>query len=374
MRKLKSEDLKLLEQICQLKQISLWKTMCEYLKSTYKKVKYTKDYIYAEGDIPIALVAHLDTVFSTPPQDIYYDSKKCVMWSPDGLGADDRAGVFAILKILQTGLRPHVIFTTDEEKGGVGASQLVLVEKKHPFNKLKYMIQLDRRGANDCVFYECDNKKFTKYIESFGFTENFGSFSDISILCPAWKVAGVNLSVGYEDEHTTVEILHTNLLLLTISKVVNMLNAATDASFFKFVPCKWYGKYYYSEKDKKDSKEFYDFLSGYDTYDDYMYGTYGYNLLTDDVVCDKCGKVFLEYETIPVELSNHGLIYVCPDCLSVDEVAWCYSCGEAYAIEDAESDNGLCYTCRAELEKRKQEERIKLNELRRNKTESKAST
>ena len=345
--------------------------MCEYLKSTYKKVKYTKDFIYAEGNIPVALVAHLDTVFSIPPSDIYYDSRKGVIWSPDGLGADDRAGVFAILKILQAGFRPHVIFTTDEEKGGVGASQLILVEKKQPFNKLKYIIQLDRRGSNDCVFYECDNKKFTKYVESFGFSENFGSFSDISILCPAWKVAGVNLSVGYYNEHSEIETLHTNSLLATISKVINMLNAAHDAQYFKFVPCKWFSKYY---TNKKNTKEFYDFLSGYDAYDDYQYGTYGYNLLTDDVVCDKCGKVFLEYETIPVERSDHSLIYICPDCMSVDEVAWCYSCGEAYDIEDPSKDNGLCYTCKAELEKKKQEERIKLNELRKDKAGSKTSS
>ena len=41
--------------------------------------------------------------------------QKNVMISPDGLGADDRAGVFMIMNIVKAGFRPHVIFTTDEE-------------------------------------------------------------------------------------------------------------------------------------------------------------------------------------------------------------------------------------------------------------------
>lgn len=352
MRKLKKEDLLLIEQICQLKQISLWKTMYEFLKNTYDEVKSTKDFIYAEGDIPIALVAHLDTVFSQPPKNIYYDPNKGVVWSPEGLGADDRAGVFAILKIIKSGLRPHIIFTTDEEKGGVGASQLIMVKPEQPFKKLKYIIQLDRRGTNDCVFYECDNKKFIKYVESFGFAENFGSFSDISILCPAWKIAGVNLSVGYEDEHSVSETLHVNALFLTIQKVINMLKDAKQASHFKYIPAKWYEKYYYSNKKHND---FYDMLSGYD---DYWYGDYGYSLLTDEVICDKCGNVFQEYETIPVELPDHTLKYICPDCLSIDEVGWCVNCGEAYELIEGHNSN-FCYTCEAELEKKRREQNAK---------------
>jgi putative aminopeptidase FrvX len=81
-----------------------------------------------------------------------------VIWSPDALGADDRAGVFAIIKILQSGLRPHIIFTTDEETGGYGAK--ALTSNACPFQDVRYFIELDRQGALDCVFYNCDNKHF----------------------------------------------------------------------------------------------------------------------------------------------------------------------------------------------------------------------
>lgn len=54
---------------------------CEsYLNSTYGKhcVFATKDFIYATGDIPILLVAHLDTVFIDPPK--IYSNVKGTVW------------------------------------------------------------------------------------------------------------------------------------------------------------------------------------------------------------------------------------------------------------------------------------------------------
>lgn len=183
--------------------------MERFLCQKYENVIITKDYIVAIGEIPIALVAHLDTVYKTPVSNLYYDRQKCIMWSPEGLGADDRAGVFAIIKILHEGLRPTIIFTTDEEQGGRGAT--VLGTQNCP-TKLKYMIELDRRGESDCVFYDCYNPEFVKYIESFGFKEAYGSFSDISFLMPPWKVCGVNLSIGYEEEHSYIEQLNTTWL------------------------------------------------------------------------------------------------------------------------------------------------------------------
>ena len=124
MHVLSTKDYKLFEKLVSLRQSELRKAMIQYLKARYNKVLITKDYIVAIGDIPIALVAHMDTVFTHPAENMFYDERKGVLWSPEGLGADDRAGVFSILKILQENLRPSVILTTDEEKGGIGALAL----------------------------------------------------------------------------------------------------------------------------------------------------------------------------------------------------------------------------------------------------------
>ena len=290
--------------------------MTQYLQGKYDNVIATKDYIVAIGEIPIALVAHMDTVFKTPVSDLYYDQRKGVLWSPEGLGADDRAGIFAIIKILQEGLRPSVILTTGEEEGGVGACALTVTYPDCPIPGLKYMIQLDRRGTNDCVFYDCYCPEFVDYVESFGFCERWGSFTDISFLMPEWDIVGVNLSVGYEDEHSLVEILNIGPLFDTIHKVKRMLT----------------------------EKEIPDFL-----YDEAVVtsstwwkrtGVFGQH-------CSKCKKLHSEYELFPVHGLDGKVKFYCPDCI-VGNVEWCDHCGEPFEIA-APATTKLCKECMEEL-------------------------
>lgn len=307
MQVLSPNDLKLFKNLLEASPEKLMRMLNRILCGRYSNLTYTGDYLYAIGDIPIGLVAHVDTVFPEPPEDIYYDREKGVMWSSQGLGADDRAGVFAILKIIQSGLRPTIIFTTDEEVGGLGAAQLVKDFPECPISELKYLIQLDRRGTNDCVFYDCYNEDFITYVESFGFIEAFGTFSDIAELCPAWDVVGVNLSIGYENEHTRYETLHLKPWMATIEKVKRMLKE-------KDIPDFEYIEYSYSYNGTK---------WGYDEkYKDW----YDY---TPHYRCKSCGKSFCEYEVIPTRNKNKKIVYYCPDCC-VDNVTWCLDCGTAY--------------------------------------------
>lgn len=319
MRVLNEQEYGLLERLVSLSQQELHKTLGVYLKGKYKNVIIEKEYIVAIGDIPIALVAHMDTVFYNLPAEVYYDQRKGVLWSPDGLGADDRAGIFAILQIVQSGLRPSIILTTDEERGGIGAQKLAKRECPIPF--LRYLIQLDRRGTCDCVFYECSNGNFIKFIENYGFVEAIGSFSDISFLMPAWKVCGVNLSVGYENEHSTSEVLHINALLSTIEKVKTMLKESTIPRFE-----------YYEVPSK---------LNGYFT--EMNYSTPAEDNPTKPCSC--CGKHFFEFELFPAKSKDKKrMIDYCPDC-AVDKVEWCEVCGHAYEMIDPEDDIGVCPDC-----------------------------
>ena len=258
----------------------------------------------------------MDTVFSVPAEEVFYDQRKGVIWSPDGLGADDRAGIFAILQIIKSGLRPSVILTTDEEIGGVGAQALAKIPC--PIPNLKYMIQLDRRGTNDCVFYDCFNPEFVSYIESFGFVEHTGSFSDISFLMPAWDICGVNLSVGYENEHSRVELLYINPLLDTIEKVKKMLTVETIPDF--------------------EYDELVNVLQGYNRqeYESDILGT----------PCGRCGKYFFDFELIPIKgYKVKKMKYYCSDCM-VDNVNYCDNCGHPYEIGDKEDDIDLCEDCK----------------------------
>lgn len=330
MRVLKENECLLFEQLCMLTQKELKATLAKFLKTKYEKVVETKDYIYAIGDIPIALCAHMDTVFPKPPEknEIYYDRCKGVMWSPVGLGADDRAGIFSIIQIVKHNFRPHIIFTTDEEKGCLGAS--VLAEQKCPFDDLRYIIQLDRRGSDDCVFYECENFEFTDYIEKFGFVENFGTFSDIYDLCPAWGVAGVNLSIGYYNEHSVIETLHVNSMLNTIEKVEKMLSVPIKKiPYFKFIYSRYFRKYMYGGNP-------------------YMLGPTeeDYELEPLNVSCHYCHNVVDIEDTIPVISASGNRHFLCIDCFGGtgdSTIRFCDECGEAF--EPVDEEQTICAKC-----------------------------
>lgn len=207
-------------------------------------------YIIAEGDLPICLCAHIDTVFENPPTVFYYDQEKTVLWSPQGLGADDRAGIYAIIELLEKGYRPSIILTDLEEKGGLGAEALV---NKYlddcPFKECKAIIQLDRQGKNDAVYYECDNKDFEKKITSYGFKTQWGTFTDISIIAPAWGIAAVNLSVGYYNEHRKIETLNMRELGSTIKKLERILKECNNWPSYAYIPYVYSSDYFLNFKD-----------------------------------------------------------------------------------------------------------------------------
>lgn len=212
--------------------------VANYLKSKYETVAVSPYYVYAVGDIPIALAAHLDTVAPSPPSKLKFLPNSGIIYNEEGiLGADDRAGVYSIIDIIQEGYRPSVIFTMDEESGCIGSSNLTDDFDK-PLGLLKFIIQLDRRGKDDCVFYDCRNKDFKEAISTFGFQEREGTFSDISIICPAWDVAGVNLSVGYYNEHTSKEYLNINFLEATTKKVCDILTMEEFFDYYVYYPSK----------------------------------------------------------------------------------------------------------------------------------------
>lgn len=311
------KNFNLFKKIIRMNQPSLKKALDEFMIKYYKDNKIVKKkYSLYMGNIPILLVAHLDTVFKAPPKDIYYDRKEHIIWSPQGLGADDRAGIFAIIQILLKGYKPFILFTTEEESGGVGATALTHDFPKCPFD-FKYIVELDRQGDLDCVFYNCLNEDFQNYIESFNFVTDWGTFTDISIICPAWEIAGVNLSVGYLNEHSFIETLNTKSLRQTIDKVCKMLDDISNAKHYEYIEnfnFRGYEflKYYYQPSEKK-------------------------------VMCHNCHKVFSEDDVFPVQAKNfNGINFYCIDCV-VDGVEWCQKCGQPFET-DNENDI-LCPDC-----------------------------
>lgn len=164
----------------------------------------------------VVLVAHADTVWchsrtamladSFSPTPLQVDGDWIRSADPrTGIGADDRAGIAAIMEL--NDLQHSVLITDNEEIGMVGST--ALLRSKHPvFAELQrhsFMVQLDRKGSTDFKCYSVGTPAFRKYMaEATGLREpDRFSFTDIVALCQ--DIAGANISIGYENEHTPRE-------------------------------------------------------------------------------------------------------------------------------------------------------------------------
>jgi hypothetical protein len=211
----------------------------DFVHGKLSKLGYTikrdsDKYLWSKGDFPVCIVAHADVVEGRKRR--LKRAKNDIIFHP---GADDRAGIYAILELAERGAKkgrkPCIIVTNYEEIGGLGAQDLASDEDFEKYD-VNFFIELDRRGSNDAVYYSCDNEEFKDFISSFGFEERPGTFSDISILMP-YKACGVNLSIGYYREHTKNEYLKLRVLKTNIERVDDILDVAfKENKKFEFIP------------------------------------------------------------------------------------------------------------------------------------------
>ena len=257
-----------LEDFLRPSQKKLFKRLCKKFKG--KTLISKGNFILVHGQAPVMLVAHLDTVHEQPVKDICVSADGNIIMSPQGIGGDDRCGVFALVKIHQLSkIKPWLLFTCEEEIGGLGAKKFCLAHKQKQLPKnldiLKLIIEIDRRGSNDAVFYRCANPDFEKYITDKGFKTAQGSFSDISLIAPELGVAAVNLSSGYYSPHTLHEYIIRSELKCTIEKVSEMVADAAKPDFPKFVYVENFIKPYHSKKIR-----YYDDMSTFYTEQDIL--------------------------------------------------------------------------------------------------------
>lgn len=281
--KISKTDINLLIKLFKMKDFQLHDYLYNELAKAYGKGKIVRkkgEYLVAVGS-KIGLVAHLDVFGDKPPQEIVYN-KNYMTAINSILGADDRTGVFIILKMLQIGFRPTIIFTHDEEKGTIGATKFT---KDFEDIGVNYLIQLDRRGSG-VVFYDNDNQEFLNYVLSFRDKEEYGSYSDISVLCPNCGVSGCNLGVGYYNEHTVGEYQDLNILSDTLDVVIKMLQDENNSKFYEYEELD-YGNYFLP-KSKNGAKIYYQ--GSWLTEEEYYRDVFGF---TEEQV-----DGFDEYDTI----------------------------------------------------------------------------
>lgn len=272
-----------LEQLLMMGELEVLVYAAAELEKLYDNVQTDfNNYAVAQGTSPIALVAHVDTV-SWGTKGMTLAWSKNVLRNEEGiLGADDRAGVFGILEVVKKAKKlnlamPTVIFTNHEESGGRGVKQFIK-DKVFSGEGTNIFVELDRKGCNEYVYYTSSLPKQVKdYIESFGYCQKDGSYSDIMDLAFAYKIPAINLSIGYYSQHTQFETLHWDEMCLTINRVIEMIADPIPALYrLSDTDCRsWSGGYSRYGGGNYHGGE-YCYASGYGDY----YDTYSGNVVT----------------------------------------------------------------------------------------------
>ena len=208
------------------------------------------------------LVAHIDQVQSIHSRDFQAIETNDIIfgYSPknkrlEGLGADDKNGVWVCLKCLMKYDNLKVAFFVGEEVGCVGSSKANM----DFFKDVRFAIQCDRRGSNDLIASICSTEIASKEFigatghEQFGYHLEEGMMTDVLTLKEnGLAVSAVNMSCGYYDPHSDHEFTVKRDLLNCLSFVEHIINNCTET--------------YPHEYDYK--------MGGFYGYDDYFFEYY----------------------------------------------------------------------------------------------------
>ena len=128
--------------ICKMDKKELKKYLEKELSKYYKNVIAQDGFMYVKGKDKICLTAHMDTVHGEIVKDYYVlkEDGKTIVSSPQGIGGDDRCGVYMIMKILEkTKLRPTILFCEDEEVGCVGSRKFTYTKFIKDLEKMYFL-------------------------------------------------------------------------------------------------------------------------------------------------------------------------------------------------------------------------------------------
>ena len=220
------------------------------------------------------LVAHINQVQSIHSRDFQAIETKDIIfgYSPknkrlEGLGADDKNGVWICLRCLMKYENIKVAFFVGEEVGCVGSSKADM----DFFKDVRFVIQCDRRGSNDIIASICSTEIASKEFieatghEDFGYHLEEGMMTDVLTLKEnGLGVSAVNLSCGYYDPHSDHEFTVKRDLINCLSFVEHIIENCTGVYEHQCDYSMAYDEYLYEYYD-----ELYELLQ---TYPDLTFG------------------------------------------------------------------------------------------------------
>lgn len=213
-----------------------------------------------------SLCVHTDTVNNIHPKSIL---KVGDVWRNGDytklLGADDRAGCYIVKELLTRNNTDYNYLIFDQEEVGcIGSSNFAKTSESEVIADLtSCFVGLDRMGVLEHALYGYENDDFMVAIadEADDWKEEMGSITDASSLAGDLDRCCVNLSVGYNNEHTRFETLNLSYLGITLNRLNNGLSNLLYE--FHFIPDYNYNSYnmngswgdeYYDEYKWDDDK------------------------------------------------------------------------------------------------------------------------
>ena len=184
------------------------------------------------------LVAHMDQVQKTHSHDFQVVEAGDVFFGfslknvqLEGLGADDKNGIWIALKCLKKYPIMKCCFFVQEEIGCIGSSKCDMAF----FSDCRWVIQCDRKGKGDLIWNiggwtELCSKEFLEDIgyERFGYKKETGMMTDVEALKNrGLKVSALNMSCCYYRPHTDCEFTRKSELLNTLAFVENIITTCT---------------------------------------------------------------------------------------------------------------------------------------------------
>lgn len=213
---------------CTVKEQDFADWLIEYVKKHHPLADVKQDAhgntMITQGVSPIypCVVAHIDSAQDYNSGMQIFKSNNFIFGWDDfkgeqcGIGADDKCGVAFALEMLNIHPTLKVVFTVQEEVGGIGAGNF-----NHVFFKdCSFLIQLDRRSySNDIIEHSngCQlvSKKFKEalkpHMRKYDYSFNNGTFTDVGCFKDdGLKICCINVSAGYFNEHMSDEVIGIN--------------------------------------------------------------------------------------------------------------------------------------------------------------------
>ena len=178
--------------------------------------------VVVPGDPGTLFSCHTDTMHRDHAmQKVVFDENLGIAWKDDEepLGADNTAGVWLLLEMLEAGVPGTYVFHFGEEKGCLGSKQMAKDHAKW-LQGFERAIAFDRRGTNSVITHQMGDRTCS---DTFGHAlasalggsyecDRTGLYTDTS--CYAHLIPEcTNVSVGYEHEHGPMESLDIEHLL-----------------------------------------------------------------------------------------------------------------------------------------------------------------